>query len=359
MNNDLLLIGTGGAGNKLLNTFLTIDDSYDAIFVNSNANEVKILDKCRNDMRLIISGGGTGRNRATAVEHLKESISKVGEFLYEKSELYNHFLIMASMDGGFGSGSVPMIAKAIKNMKPDSKIGVTLVFPSLKSKKLSIENTLDCYNDILSLKKEGVIDSIMFIDNNKMKDEDEFNTMAMEALHQSLNITYGSIDATDTSITNFATGYKTVLLLDEDADCAEEALDEARKSSLFLTSKSWKCTHMLASVSEDSFEKDDFEELIDVSEFVKTEYSDDMNIIVMTGCKIPSKPFSELQGRLEDIIKASEEEDDVDDEFMIKRAWNKAKKETAIDKTTSVKTSSPEKKMSKKELRKKLGKLWD
>lgn len=357
MNNNLLLIGTGGAGNKLLNTFLKIDDSYDAIFVNSNANEVKDLDMCKNDMRLIISGGGTGRDRKTAVKHLTESTAKVFEFMSSKTELYTCYTILASMDGGFGSGSVPMLCKAIKRLKADAKVGVVLTFPSFKAKKLSLENAADCYNDILELKNDGFVESITFIDNNKMKDEDEFNELTMELLHNSFNLMRGSIDLTDTMITNFATGYKLPLSLSSEADCHEEALEYAKYDSPFLVPKGWKCTHMLTTVMEDNFSKNEFSDLIDAREFEKTEYNnDELNFVLMSGCRVPSEPFRKIEKKIEEIVQSIEEDDD-EDEFLVRRAMTKSKSKMEEESKPEPKQ---EPKISKRDLKKKIIKsLWD
>ena len=38
--NDLLSIGLGGCGNKLLNAFMQLDSTKDGIFINSNINEI-------------------------------------------------------------------------------------------------------------------------------------------------------------------------------------------------------------------------------------------------------------------------------------------------------------------------------
>ena len=52
--NDLLSIGLGGCGNKLLNAFMQLDSTKDGIFINSNINEMKSLSECNNDNRLAI-----------------------------------------------------------------------------------------------------------------------------------------------------------------------------------------------------------------------------------------------------------------------------------------------------------------
>ena len=39
--NNLLSIGLGGCGNKLLNAFMQLDSTKDGVFINSNINEMK------------------------------------------------------------------------------------------------------------------------------------------------------------------------------------------------------------------------------------------------------------------------------------------------------------------------------
>ena len=69
--NDLLSIGLGGCGNKLLNAFMQLDSTKDGIFINSNINEMKSIE------------GGTGLTSSmlTAIYKTLEVIYQIGESL--------------------------------------------------------------------------------------------------------------------------------------------------------------------------------------------------------------------------------------------------------------------------------------
>ena len=88
---NLLSIGLGGTGNKLLNVFMQLDSTKDGIFINSNVNEMKNLSECNDNNRLTIRGNGTGRNRKKAKESLKKDKDKIIDYLSDKIPLYSQF----------------------------------------------------------------------------------------------------------------------------------------------------------------------------------------------------------------------------------------------------------------------------
>ena len=152
--NNTLVIGTGGCGNKLMNVFISLlnnrDElhaSYDGIFVNSNKNEMEILDNC--DLQrnaLVINGDGTGRNASKAKKSIALDRVKVMNYFARIIDKYQSAIIMTSLDGGFGNGSIDIITKILKQLNPDIKIFLLGASAKLKSKKISLENTLSLYS---------------------------------------------------------------------------------------------------------------------------------------------------------------------------------------------------------------------
>ena len=57
------LIGDGGAGCRILDSILNINDGYNGYYVNSNGNEVKVLDNATNNNSIIMDKLGMGANR--------------------------------------------------------------------------------------------------------------------------------------------------------------------------------------------------------------------------------------------------------------------------------------------------------
>ena len=325
--NDLLSIGLGGCGNKLLNAFMQLDSTKDGIFINSNINEMKNLSECNNDNRLAIRGNGSGRNRRKAKESLKNDIDKIADYLMEKIQLYTQFQLLCSGDGGFGSSSVGIIAKIIRISKPDALIKIVSTFPKSNSRKLSIENQLDFYNEILQLKKDGVINSIVLIDNDKMNNEEEFNRRCMSILLKSYDMTFNQIDESDLAITNFANGYTIPIEISDKGETLERAIETAVNNSPFLIPNNLKCSHMLGILQKEVYDKDELLEIIKVKEFDKTEYGYS-NFVLLGGCKIPSNYFR----KLEDELEILDEEDDDEEEFMVKSIFRNRKESEDIPK---------------------------
>ena len=340
--NNLLSIGLGGCGNKLLNAFMQLDSTKDGVFINSNINEMKNLSECNSDNRLAIRGNGTGRSRRKAKESLKNDKDKISDYLAEKIMLYSQYQLISSGDGGFGSGSIGIVAKIIRFGRPDALIRVVLTFPKANSRRFSIENQLDCYNEILQLKKDGIINSIVIIDNNKMNNEDEFNKRCMSILLKSYDMVFNQIDENDLAITNFANGYSIPLELGAKGESLENAIDRAINNSPFLMPNSFRCSHMLGIFQREVYDKEEALEIIKVKEFDKTEYGYD-NMLLLGGCKMPSNHFSKLEDELESL----EEDDEEEDEFMVKSIFRSKRSNEAVTATSSV--------VNKKQLREMLG----
>ena len=340
--NNLLSIGLGGCGNKLLNAFMQLDSTKDGVFINSNINEMKNLSECNSDNRLAIRGNGTGRSRRKAKESLKNDKDKISDYLAEKIMLYSQYQLISSGDGGFGSGSIGIVAKIIRFGRPDALIRVVLTFPKANSRRFSIENQLDCYNEILQLKKDGIINSIVIIDNNKMNNEDEFNKRCMSILLKSYDMVFNQIDENDLAITNFANGYSIPLELGAKGESLENAIDRAINNSPFLMPNSFRCSHMLGIFQREVYDKEEALEIIKVKEFDKTEYGYD-NMLLLGGCKMPSNHFSKLEDELESL----EEDDEEEDEFMVKSIFRSKRSNEAVTTTSSV--------VNKKQLREMLG----
>ena len=336
---NLLSIGLGGAGNKMLNAFMQLDSTKDGIFINSNVHEMKNLSECNNDNRLTIRGNGTGRNRKRAKESLKNDRDKIADYLGERIQLYTQFQLISSGDGGFGSGAIGIVAKIIKMGKPNALIRVVLTYPRANSRRFSLENELDCYNEVLQLKKDRIVDSIIIIDNNKMNNEEEFNKRCMGILLKTYNMTFSQIDENDLAITNFANGYTIPLELNKH-DSLEQAIDKAIANSPFLMPTSFKCSHLLGIFQKEVYDKEEVLEIIKIKEFDKVEYGYD-NILLMGGCKMPSHHFS----RLEDELELMSDEEEEEDEFMVKSIFRSKREEV----------SSPSSVVNKKQLREMLG----
>lgn len=296
----ICVIGTGGCGGKLLSELLKIDSSYNSIYSNSNFKEMEGLygyDPHRNVL-YINASEGTGRDRSKAEEYIKLDQSKIVSFFANKfpeSSGINTFFIVSSADGGQGSGSVFMFAKVIKNINPNAIVNLLIAMPSLDEKEASLSNTLGFYEDFKEAYKRKLINSVQWIDNNKLSDnENEFNEMVMEQFDNSLSINNEVIDYTDSSRVNCCRGYKVALNLDNKFKDMQESVDNAIKTSPFVVpNKIDEPEIMMASFIEDDYNKEDAKVLFEAWDLDKYDYNEDKNMIVLGGCPIP-KDYMEL-----------------------------------------------------------------
>lgn len=295
--NNTLVIGTGGCGNKLINTFISLlndrDElhaSYDGVFINSNKNEMEILDNC--DLKrnaLVINGDGTGRNAVKAKQSIALDRVKVMNYFSRIIDKYQSVIIMTSLDGGFGNGSIEIVTKILKELNPEIKIFLLGASAKLKSKKISLENTLSLYKKVKELVKDvEQIDSYMFIDNDKMEDEEEFNIRTMSLFLESLELGEESLDSNDSLLVNFAKGYKMILPLSNKFNTVKEAIDDAIQKSPFVLPNKIKCTHIYGTYNSDDYTEQDILSEYNITDFDKL-VSSDNNFIVLNGFAPPDK----------------------------------------------------------------------
>ena len=316
---NILTIGTGGCGNKLLESFLTALDNYDGLrstydglFVNSNVNEMsKLLHFNSSINGLCINGNGTGRNPKKAKESIKFDRSKISNFFAVRIKNYEVVNIFSSADGGFGNGSITIMSNIIKRLKPNIDINLLIAMPKISSRKASLENALDLYEDILELKEKGIINSILFIDNDKMVSEDVFNEEVCRLYIESIELGNGALDSNDSKLVNSADGYKVILELNNDMRTMQKAVDNSISNSPFVTPSSFKCTHLGAVIVEEDFNKNEAINMFNPKDFDKTDYGN-KNIIVLGGCQLPNEHMNNLKNALEEL----DNEDRVDEEIV-------------------------------------------
>lgn len=339
--NSTHLVGLGGCGCKLIDTFLSIDAAYDRTYINSNINEMSNLKFFNSEINaLMIAGQGTGRDRNKSKEHLKGSKSKFFTFFENKINLYNSYVLFSSLDGGFGSGSVELVSTSIRSLEPDAKIIFVGACPKSTSRKVALENALDCYSDLLKLKKSGIINSIILIDNDKMEEEESFNRLCMNQLVKAFSMNNVEIDENDCRRVNGTSGYNVILELDSDYEDMAEAINEARQDSPFIIPTGLKCTSMLATFVKEDYNKDQALDMFTVRDFDKTDYNDENNMILLGGCKMPTAHMGKLKDKVAELEALHEEDDDDEEELFIANRNKKngaVKQEVKKENTTSSK----------------------
>lgn len=322
-----LFIASGGCGGKLLDAtydvlseMYNLKGTYDGLFVNSNDTEMRVLKNFNGKNSLIINGGGTGRSRSKAKQDLKDDKGKIINFLANKIEIYNNVYLLMSSDGGFGSGSMEVLAKTIRRLNPEISINILATMPKLSSRRLALQNSIDFYLDVVSLMKNengSVINSVLFIDNDKMKgNESEFNYEVMWEFISSLELGNSAVDMNDSKLINSANGYKVILPLSDRYKSMNDAIDEAVKNSKFIMPSNYTCTHIGGVFVEGCYDKDEVFNHFDVLDFDKLEYADN-NLIVLGGCSMPDDHISVLDDVLKDV---SSNKKTIESKFVSSRA---------------------------------------
>ncbi|MFR2890378.1 MAG: hypothetical protein ACLTDM_19510 [Clostridium butyricum] len=350
--NNTLLIGTGGCGNKLLNTAIDIikgnfglKNNYDYRFVNSNDGEMNILSNYDSRTNALpINGDGTGRNPIKAKEALSADRTKLINHFATYISKYTSAVIMSSGDGGFGNGSVSILSNVIKNLNPDIKINLLIAMPTISARKASLENAKSIYKDILSLRKSRVdkdgnslppiVNSVLFIDNSNMKDEDEFNNKSMKLFIDSLELGYGAFDTNDAFLVNGAERYKAIIPLDTTYRTLEDAINAAAKTSPFVFAPNvYNCTHLGGVIDKKYFNKDEILEKFEAKVFEKIEYGDgSQNLLVVGGCVMPDDHMRMLDEALNMINEANLEEES---QFKFESVTNKKEQKSKKQENTS------------------------
>lgn len=303
---SILAIGVGRAGNVLLNELLNKDKRYVGLFVNTAYGDLEGLDKLDKDKNAYIFSGvsGTGRNREVAKEILKDRVQSLAETI-AKYPTQNTILLFFSLDGGSGSGISPTLCSVLKRLSPDKSINVIGVLPDIrKIDKLGLNNTINCWNDLMKAYNANCIDSIMLIDNSKRKTYTEINQEAISTIDNAMNMNgkcdFGSIDDSDIRRTLLAKGYTWILKMNDDCEHTQNAITTAIAKSVFAKPDSYICDYLAVSVKDY-----DVMELSNAFEYEETKYlanNNSHNTIVLGGCDFPSEALEDIKNAYEEAV---------------------------------------------------------
>lgn len=353
MINETKFLGLGGAGSKVVDALMSVNDLAEGQFLNNNSVEMKSLSNYSPMTGISIRGSGTGRNREKAKLAVEADSGKIINQIDNDAGKYTTYVLIFSLDGGFGSGSFKKVAELTKGLNKglgnDVAVNLVGIVPKNAKRIVNIKNTLAAYADILDLLDEGIIDSYQLIDNHKMVNESEFNLEVATRLSDAYQINFNELDINDARLVNNCPGYKLILDLNpEDEENPLDLKDAVMKSfteSCFLVPRNMgKCRKLGFSVQEEFYNKEAILDLFYISDFDKEDYNEETNIVVLGGMENPFDYFKELEKRLEEI----EAEGDIPDTY--RPTINTRPKEKAQEAPTKEKPAAP-KKLGRKALR--------
>ncbi len=193
---QIKIVGVGGAGGNAINTMINHKlDNVEFIAINSDVQDLK---KSLAPNLIQIGPKATNGRGAGALPEMGE---KAAEESYEeiKKALAGADLIflVAGMGGGTGTGALPVVARAAKEMNILTMAVVTKPFP--------YEGKVRTENAELGLKNlKGFVDTLLVIPNNKILET--FPTIGVvEGFRESDMIIYNGVKSLSDIITK--TGY--------------------------------------------------------------------------------------------------------------------------------------------------------
>lgn len=315
--NKVIFAGLGQCGCILADEMKSLNQRYSVMYLNSAIGDLNKLVNVDLDSNAFIysAADGTGRDRVVAQEFLKKDAYRLNEFLKRFSQ-YNVLVAMASLDGGTGSGSLPLFIRYVKKALPHITINVVGVLPKLSEDNLKLKNTISCLKELESVME--LINDIKFIDNNKRDYFYEINEEALRDIDAAYGINGnhidGSIDTGDSYNVNNAVGYGVILKLpSRSVGSGIESISMAINNSVFaipenlLPTEDGKnrmvCEYAAINVKEGSYDYDKLKENILTDKTVYTTYNNkktSSNYIVLGGADMPTETIELIKLELED-----------------------------------------------------------
>jgi hypothetical protein len=312
----ILHVGIGRAGNVILNDLLTKNRRYIGLFVNSTRIDLSKLGAVNPNVNLYLFPGvdGSGRNGDIAKSYFDDNIQNLADKTL-KYPLQDTIIIYASIDGGTGAKVMPLFARALRKMYPrdrfpNKKINIIGISPDhRKSDRVAFENAITCWNEIVALVKEGIIDDVKYVDNSKRSTLKEINEELIKELDEAFSMNGycddGSIDDNDAKVFHTSQGYGTIIQLDPQYKNIQVAIDEHLKHSIFAKPNTYKCKYIGVSVKD--YNPVD---VIDEFEYTKTAYkakNAKHNTIVLGGCQEPSELIEMIKMEYDELLKKESE----------------------------------------------------
>ena len=330
---SVLVIGAGAAGNKAVINLIErgIVEEKDAFLINSTIRDIPEDFK---DKAFILDSDGCGKERVYAKKLAIDAVES-GKLNFENIVRLDHerVIIISSMEGGTGSGSVPVIAQKIYN---DIGINVEIiVFKGFEDDPRGLANSIEFFQDLEPTYTVQVIDNMSFLKeaNGNYK---KAQKLANDELARRVTITLGdlivdsedNIDGTDLyKVTNTA-GYTTVEYAEVDSkisnqDQFNQILSEMvdNSHSLTINSPSAQRLAVIMNLQESSQENIDYslsvlkEKLGNPYETYKhIEYTKNMPefiAVIASGMKLPIDEVVAIRDRYEsESAKTDKTEDD-------------------------------------------------
>lgn len=181
-----LIIGIGQCGTKIADLFALVE--FEAIALNTSRGDLEYLKHIPKDRRILIGesitgGKGVNANPLLGREAMKRDLPMVMKKIdsvvgYEDVDI---FFLTFGFGGGTGAGGTSVLAEALKEEYPDSLV---VAIGALPLKEEGIRPTINAAITIDKLSK--IADSIIAIDNNKLRESGDDISGAYEKINYTI-----------------------------------------------------------------------------------------------------------------------------------------------------------------------------
>ena len=185
----LVVIGFGQCGGRIADEFSRLNARSrsrrrigiiaGAFAVNTDIADLSSLSSIKSDYkhRILIGnrktgGHGVGKINEVGAEIAREDGDKVIDALRSTERLYeaDAFLLVAGTAGGTGSGSMPVIAQALKERFKDKPVYILVALPFEHEEKTEARTI---YNSATCLKAASTVaDAVFLVDNQRFVEKD-------------------------------------------------------------------------------------------------------------------------------------------------------------------------------------------
>lgn len=340
MNRDnILFVGLGGAGGRLVDSILDVDARFQGLFVNTSITDLQSLNNFNDTVKnyyCISTQNGVGRNRSLGKEYAEQRGYNIIDLLYRYQQDTIYFV--SSLGGGSGSAILSVLLRAISSMKADGDFDKTVnvigILPSLKSPEVILKNAISTWDEVL---ENPCINSMMFINNDaqisEVADENDKELKINEKFAETFDSIFeipaiNGIKFDNGNLSNVLKDKGCLYFYDLPNECSsiEVAMIKAEKNSILAKmyrdenntellddgTKSVKCGYLGISFVNENFNKDYIDKLYIPSKETYSGINADRNILLVSGCFPPINSIRLIEHELEDRKKYTSVQNELD-----------------------------------------------
>lgn len=328
---DILLMGMGGAGNKITDMIININPLFQGFFINTSKTDMENLDNFNPKLKNYICtslSNGTGRDRELGKLYAQNKGWLMVKTIIDSDQ--STIFIIFGLGGGSGSSSASILLSALDKLKAsgeeiDKTINIIGILPDLDSPTIILQNTLKTWNEIMNY---NCINNMLFIDNNnmingKVLSEEEINKKFALLFDKIFNIP--DINGTKFDNGNLGNiinskGYTYIYDLPSGCENIEQAIQESDKKSILAKiyttkemikvdengNKKIRCGYLGVSLHDDNYTNENFLKRYEFSEENYYGFNEENNLLILTGMLPPYYSIQLINEELSDREKSKE-----------------------------------------------------